>query len=325
MVKNRSQNTTTATATTAIIKMLNENTRAAGCGTIGKAAESPDESIMEMRFDHGLCVTCSAQLFEVTETGGCWMLNPVTTPGVAMNGRCIYCHPEQESNSVKEEEQNSEDAATVPVEEVETGEDIDDQSLSLVIALDGYQKWRFVGVVSVGNAKKGKGIFYYEEEAGEHKGKSIVYEGEFADGFFEGHGSLRDQGRGSVAEGQWNQSKLNGHCKQTFGNGTMYEGEMKNDMRYGRGTCTYANGPRYEGDWKRNEHNGQGTYTWVNGNRYQGEFNNNSRNGHGKMVYNVGVIYEGNWKDDKRNGRGTKRYANGRVKVGTWKKGKFVG
>eukprot|EP00978_Attheya_sp_CCMP212_P045391 scaffold344491_cov28-Attheya_sp.AAC.1 len=140
--------------------MQTANTRAAGRGTIRKAEESQDESIVKMRFDHGLCVTCNAQLYEVTETGGRRKLNPVTTPGVAMNGRCLYCHPDHDTHSVKEEEQqNWEDAATVPVEEVETGEDsIDEQSLPPVIVLHAYEK-HLVGVVSEGNTKKGKGIF----------------------------------------------------------------------------------------------------------------------------------------------------------------------
>eukprot|EP00978_Attheya_sp_CCMP212_P041490 scaffold238569_cov46-Attheya_sp.AAC.1 len=269
--------------------MPSANTRAAGRGTIRKAEESPDESIMNKRFDHGLCVTCSAQIFEVTETGGRRKLNPVTTPGVSKNGRCLYCHPEHETHSVKEEEENWDDAATVPIEEVETGEDIVDQSLPPVIALDGYAKLRFVGVVSEGNTKKGKGIFHYVEETGKHKGKSIVYEGEFADGFFEGRGSLRDQ---------------DGHSKITYDNDEeMYEGEMKNNMRDGHGTYTWAKGIRYEGEWK-----------------------NGTSHGNGKKIYKNGAIYEGNWKDSKRDGQGTLRDANGRVKkVGTWKNDKFLG
>eukprot|EP00978_Attheya_sp_CCMP212_P001870 scaffold3873_cov42-Attheya_sp.AAC.1 len=309
--------------------MPSANTRAAGRGTIRKAAESPDESIMKMRFDHGLCVTCNAQLCEVTETGGRRKLNPMTTLGVSKNGRCLYCHPEHETHSVKdsvkeEEEENWEDAATVPVEEVETGEDIDDQSLAPVIALDRNDK-RFVGVVSEGNTKKGKGIFRYVEETGEQKGKSIVYEGAFADGCFEGRGSLRDHCRSYFYEGQWKKSKSHGQGKETHENGDMYEGEQKNDMVDGHGTYTEANGNRYEGNWKDNEYDGQGTYTWVNGDRFEGEWENDMKNGNGKQIFKNGDIYEGNWKDDKRDGQGTLRYTKGRAKVGTWKKNKFVG
>eukprot|EP00978_Attheya_sp_CCMP212_P004056 scaffold8742_cov56-Attheya_sp.AAC.2 len=156
---------------------MSANTRAAGRGTIRKAAESADEIMVKMRFDHGLCVTCNEKLFEVTGTGGRRKLNPVSTPGVSNNVRCLYCHPEHETHSVKEEEHNWEDAATIPVKEVDTGEDIDNQSLPPVIALDGHDKQHFVGVVLEGNTKKGKGIFNYVEKTGEHKGKSIVYEG----------------------------------------------------------------------------------------------------------------------------------------------------
>eukprot|EP00978_Attheya_sp_CCMP212_P013775 scaffold34664_cov56-Attheya_sp.AAC.1 len=283
---------------------MSASTRAAGRGTIRKAAESPDESIMNKRFDHGLCVTCNAHLCEVTETGGLWKLNPMTTPGVVMKGRCLYCHPEHETHSVKEEEeQKCEDyAATVQVEEVETGGDNDDQSLPPVIALHGYKK-RFVGVVSEGNTTKGKGIFHYVEETGEHKGKSIVYEGEFADGFFEGHGSLRDRGRGYVYEGEWKKSEQHGHFKETWKGKHIYEGEVKNDTMDGHGTLTWANGARCEGEWK-----------------------NQMMNGNGKKIYKNGAIYEGNWKDGKRDGRGTLRDADGHVQViGTWKNDKFVG
>eukprot|EP00978_Attheya_sp_CCMP212_P020790 scaffold60070_cov35-Attheya_sp.AAC.3 len=292
---------------------MSATTRAAGRDTIRKSAESPDESIMNKRFDHGLCVTCNAQLCEVTETGGRRKLNPVTTPGVAMNGRCLYCHPEDESHSVKEKEQNW----------VETGEDIDDQSLPPIIALHGYDK-RFVGVVLEGNVKKGKGIFSHVLETGKHKGKSIVYEGEFSYGFFKGRGSLRNQGKGYVSEGHWKKSKRHGHCKETHANGAMYEGEMKNNTRDGRGTYMWANGDRYEGEWKNDEFNGHGTLTWANGDRFEGEWENAMKNGNGKQIFKNGDIYEGNWKDDKIDGRGTRLLpANGRAKVVTWKKDRF--
>jgi hypothetical protein len=257
---------------------MRTNTRVAGRGTIREAPESADESIMKMRFDHGLCVTCSAKIFEVTETGGRRKLNPVTTPGVSMHGRCLYCHPEKEShNPVKEEEDHWEDDTNVPVEGVEKGEDIDDQSSPPDI-----DKRHFVCVVTEGNTKKGKGIFSHIEETGEHKGKSIVYEGEFVDGFFEGHGSLRREGTDYDCEGEWKKSKLHGYSKMTFESGHTYEGEMQIDMR-----------------------DGQGTYTWANGDRYEGEWKNDMRNGSGKRFYKVGQIYEGNWKDGKIDGQGT--------------------
>eukprot|EP00978_Attheya_sp_CCMP212_P004038 scaffold8672_cov50-Attheya_sp.AAC.4 len=298
---------------------MSANTRAAGRGTIRKAEELyPPDVLVEKLIDHGLCVTCNAQLFEVTGIWGqLWgrrKLNPVTTPGVSMNGRCLYCHPEQESHSVKEEEeQNWEDAATVSIEEVETGEDSDGQPLPPVISLDGLDEERFVGVVLEGNTKKGKGIFHYVEETGEHKGKSMIYEGEFADGFFEGRGSLRDEGVGYVSEGQWKKSKRHGHIKETFKIGDMYEGEIKNDMRDGHGTYTEATGNRYEGEWKNDTRNGNGKmfYTTGDGGRYEGEWKNNLMNGNGKRVFEDGDVYEGNWKDDEFDGQGTYTWADG--------------
>eukprot|EP00978_Attheya_sp_CCMP212_P013763 scaffold34641_cov48-Attheya_sp.AAC.1 len=215
---------------------MSANNQAPGRGTIRKAEEVyPPDILVEKRFDHGLCVTCSAHIFEVTDTGGRRKLNPVTTPGVSKNGRCLYCHPEHETHSVKEQEQNWEDAATVPVEEVETGIDNKDQSLPPVIVLNiNYN--RFVGVVLEGNVKKGKGLFHYAAETGEHKGISMIYEGEFADGCFEGHGSLRDQGSGFVRKAQWKKNKPHGHFKDIFESGNMYEGEMKNGTRDAHGT-----------------------------------------------------------------------------------------
>eukprot|EP00978_Attheya_sp_CCMP212_P013942 scaffold35278_cov54-Attheya_sp.AAC.3 len=288
---------------------MSANTRAAERGTIRKAAESPDEIIVKMRFDLGLCVTCNTKLFEVIGTGGHRKLNPVTTSGVSNNGRCLYCHPDQESHSVKEEEeQNWEDAATVSVEEVETGEDIDDQSLPPVIAL-GRNDMHFVGVVLEGNVKKGKGVFSHVLETGELKLKLIVYKGEFADGFFEGRGSYCNEGVVSYGcEGQWKKSKLHGHCKETFENGNMYEGEMKNGMMDGEGTYTEVYG-RYEGNWKDDKRDGQGTYTWANGGCYEGEFKNNMHHGNGKRVFVNGTIYEGNWKNNQKDGHGIYTWA----------------
>eukprot|EP00978_Attheya_sp_CCMP212_P048158 scaffold479774_cov55-Attheya_sp.AAC.1 len=305
--------------------MQTANTTAAGRGTIRKAAESPDESIVKMRFDHGLCVTCNAKLYEVTVTGGRRKLNPMTIPGVSKNGRCLYCHPEHDTHSVNEEEdQNWEDAATVPVEVVEAGKAIVDQSLPPVIVLHAYKK-RFVGLVSEGNATKGKGIFHYVVETGEHKGKSMIFECEFADGFFEGRGSLRNQYQSYFYEGEWKKSKLHGHIKMTLANGGMYEGEMKNDMRDGRGTNTWANGNRYEGEWKKGKKYDQGTIKWATGGSYEGEWKNGRRNGNGKKIYKNGDIYEGNRKDGKKDGQGTVYYVDGRAKNGTWENDKFIG
>jgi hypothetical protein len=195
------------TSQSTIMKM-SATTRAAGHGILYSNAEEvyPPDILIEKRFDHGLCVTCSAKIFQETvNDDGHREFHPMTTPGVSIHGRCLYCHPEHDTHSVKEEGGlNWYDAVNVPFEEEEeeeeeteeeeeeegeTEEDKETKSLPhVIIVLHAYAK-RFVGVVSEGNTKKGKGLFHHVVETVEHKDKLIVYEGEFKDGFFEGHGT----------------------------------------------------------------------------------------------------------------------------------------
>lgn len=97
------------------------------------------------------------------------------------------------------------------------------------------------------NKYHGRGLLYRE---------TIVYDGEFVNGAFEGKGKLMDA------------------------NGDEYYGDWKNDKPV-KGTITYANNDRYEGQCVFNkktqqfERDGQGTMVYADGEIASGKWKNN--------------------------------------------------
>jgi hypothetical protein len=67
------------------------------------------------------------------------------------------------------------------------------------------------------------GIYRYVDDDDDDVDDNYLYEGEFKDGKFHGHG------------------------KYTYADGDVYEGGYKHDFRHGHGKYTYADGEVYEG------------------------------------------------------------------------------
>ena len=86
----------------------------------------------------------------------------------------------------------------------------------------------FKGTILRGNSQKGYGIFSFKSKEGKSKGKKVVYEGWFENGYMEGHGKSEDE------------------------IGCVYEGSFHLGAAHGKGKCTWQDGSdswTYTGEW----------------------------------------------------------------------------
>ena len=122
----------------------------------------------------------------------------------------------------------------------------------------------------------------------EHTADGDVYEGEFMNGKWHGHGQLMD-------------SKM--HLK--------YDGAWKYGVKHGFGNCIDDRG-QYIGDFVKGLKHGEGELVFYNQDRYIGEFMDDLFNGHGKYISSDGrVIYDGEWRNGMRCGEGKMFLGNG--------------
>jgi len=98
---------------------------------------------------------------------------------------------------------------------------------------------------------------------------------------------------GNRYEGEFANGKRNGHGTMTFANGEKYEGNFVNGQRSGKGTMTHPNGDHYEGYLANDQPSGQGIMTLANGDQYKGDFANGCAHGQGIITLTNGDWYEG--------------------------------
>jgi hypothetical protein len=125
----------------------------------------------------------------------------------------------------------------------------------------------------VDNVPHGFGKFVYYDT-------NTVYEGEVANGYFEGKGELKCGLNRYV--GAFKMHKKEGQGIYYFEDGSVYEGEFHNDLREGHGKLTYVDGDSYEGEFVRGMREGKGIYRFSNGDEYSGTYTNDLRQGRGK-------------------------------------------
>ena len=138
----------------------------------------------------------------------------------------------------------------------------------------------------------GKGTIYY-------KNGSILYDGDFVDGKYEGNG------------------------RENYENGTHYIGQFLGGYRHGKGVMYYNNGSiLYEGDFANDIIEGNGKLIRENGTYYIGQFLNGLAHGKGVMyTKNGSVLYEGDLVNDKFEGNGKEIYDNGNYYIGQFLNG----
>jgi hypothetical protein len=79
-----------------------------------------------------------------------------------------------------------------------------------------------------------------------------------------GHGKHTNADEQLVYDGLWNQDKMHGTGRLTYGNGASYDGEFKSNYFEGLGTYTWPDGAQYTGIWQGSKAIGKAEYTGPN-------------------------------------------------------------
>eukprot|EP01087_Luapelamoeba_hula_P006534 TRINITY_DN1660_c0_g1_i2.p1 TRINITY_DN1660_c0_g1~~TRINITY_DN1660_c0_g1_i2.p1 ORF type:complete len:888 (-),score=159.27 TRINITY_DN1660_c0_g1_i2:4-2667(-) len=101
------------------------------------------------------------------------------------------------------------------------------------------------------------------------------YDGEFANDFMEGQGTMEYRD-GSRFIGQWKRDRREGVGIWMANNPRariqMYDGEWKDDRREGKGKVLLSNNDSYDGGFKHNLFHGPGVYTRASGEKIEGKW-----------------------------------------------------
>ena len=128
------------------------------------------------------------------------------------------------------------------------------QNMDCVI--DGEQA-RYTGELNSSGQRHGRGVLVWADENGsffpKELSKNTFYEGEFNEDFRKGKGVFYVQEEGRLYEGIFDRGVLFGEGKLTdVHRGIVYEGGFRKGMSFGEGRCHYqATGRTFVGTWKR--------------------------------------------------------------------------
>lgn len=275
----------------------------------------PNHLVVEFRLKNGLCHSCGARIYHIEEESG--RVIPLTIPGVSLEGRCLFCYPDETRCKKRRrvdletslppvikcepvEDYSSSHVARLPAhanlsndhEEILVGE-FDAAQPSYEISIQDADQNKYTGVVSEGTAKKGTGLFRFVCKKGEFKGKESIFEGGFENGRMEGKGTIRDAS-GCVYVGSFHLGAAHGSGVCTWAQGWKYEGDWVMDQREGRGKLQQdaENGEVYEGEWKKDQWHGKGELKFNGGGRYVGDFRNHKLEGQGRVsCHDIPLIY----------------------------------
>lgn len=143
---------------------------------------------------------------------------------------------------------------------------------------------------------------------------------------FTGEGKEYSEDGKLIYEGNYLDSKFEGHGTRYYNDG-KYIGEWKNDKRNGKGIFYNDKGKiSYDGQWKDDKFNGTGTYYWENGNKYSGDYIDGVRSGKGTYIWASGYYLIGEFKEGKFHGNCIEYYKDGKIAFeGEYKNGKADG
>ena len=128
-----------------------------------------------------------------------------------------------------------------------------------------------------------------------------------------------------VPEGKNLSYDKEGMWKGTFSwkDGSIYNGQFKNSSINGLGTYSWRDGRKYSGEWMTNKMQGYGIYTWPDGRMYEGEYWQDNKHGEGAFTWPEGKKYIGAWANGMQHGEGILIGSNGKERRGKWKEGKL--
>ena len=169
------------------------------------------------------------------------------------------------------------------------------------------------------NLPNGKGIKY-------NKDGTILYEGDFVNGRFEGKGRY-NYPNGRFFIGEYKKGLRNGKGIIYYPDGKVnFESNYVDDKREGEGKFVLEDGSYYIGNWENGLFNGKGKEYYPNGKlRYEGDYVDGKREGKGKYIWRDGDYYIGEEKNDLRHGKGTQYDSSGAIiHRGKWVDDEFV-
>lgn len=143
------------------------------------------------------------------------------------------------------------------------------------------------------------------------------YTGNFVDGKFHGHGTLK-LALGETHSGNWENGVATGQGIRIKTNGLVQSGIWKNGKLVEESTNVTQPIRCLGGDCN----NGYG-HSDDNGRIYKGHFKGSVYHGYGEMTYSNGEYYKGHWERGLPNGLGVRYYKNGHIDNGKWTNGKF--
>ncbi|MDY6919329.1 MAG: C13 family peptidase [Pseudomonadota bacterium] len=173
------------------------------------------------------------------------------------------------------------------------------------------------------------------------------YQGQFADGLMQGHGSFDSPQRYRYA-GQFHQGVMHGQGEIHFSNGShysggfrqgvisgngiwavpgdhVYSGQLRHDRYHGRGQIQYDNGDRYQGRFVDGEFHGTGVYITDAGDRYSGDFAGGIFSGKGALTHSDGSEHVGEFDNWRAQGDGVFTDADGNQYIGYFRDGMLDG
>lgn len=155
-----------------------------------------------------------------------------------------------------------------------------------------------------------------------YKNGKLYYSGEWANGKFNGKGTLYKED-GSVKQGTWEDGKLlQTHIQQQTSVG-FYDGYVLNNRPDGRGCMQYNDSSCYKGEWSNGKWDGYGEY-FTQTDSIIGEWKDGKLNGSG-VYKNNNFLYQGDWQDNKPDGFGYVETSDSTYYSGEWSEGKRTG
>lgn len=134
-----------------------------------------------------------------------------------------------------------------------------------------------------------------------NKDGSLIYEGEFAAGAFQGDGKQFSSGK-LLFQGNFDGGMRTGPGKEFYPNGTVkYQGEFQNNRYSGVGSLFASNGAQiFSGNFQNGLYYGAGKLLDAQGNLiYEGQFVNGKREGLGTLLDpKEGTVFKGYFADD---------------------------
>ena len=128
----------------------------------------------------------------------------------------------------------------------------------------------YIGQVNSSDEKNGRGAFILHES----QNSKIGY---WENNEMKGEGTEYDKNMNKIAEGNYENGKINGIGMKILEDGSKYEGLFLNGIIEGKGIYTFKDGSKWEGNSVKGKKEGKGILTTKDGNQKEIEYKNNIR------------------------------------------------